>query len=106
MSAVATINLPETLQFDKDGFMVDAHAWTPEIARILATHEGIILTERHWVVINFVRKEFEITGESPTLRKITKTSGVDTKEIYQLFPGGPAKLAAKIAGLKKPTGCI
>lgn len=104
--SVGTINLPETIQFDKDGFMTDAHAWTPEIAQSLAAREGIILTPRHWAVINFVRNQFDATGESPTLRKITKTSGVDTKEIYQLFPGGPAKLAAKVAGLKKPTGCI
>jgi dissimilatory sulfite reductase related protein len=96
----------DNVEFDDGGFMVDAHAWTPEIAVAIAEREGIMLTDRHWVVIRYVRSEYEATGESPTLRRITKASGVDTKEIYQLFPGGPAKLAAKIAGLKKPTGCI
>ena len=104
---VATLpNLLETVKFDKDGYMEDAHAWTPEIAEALAARERIVLTPRHWVVINFVRNEYETNGEAPTLRRITKTSGVETKEIYQLFPGGPAKVAARIAGLKKPTGCI
>ncbi|HRE49093.1 MAG TPA: TusE/DsrC/DsvC family sulfur relay protein [Aggregatilineales bacterium] len=95
-----------TLRFDPEGYLADAHNWTPEIGEFLAAREGITLTERHWQVIRFARKEYDTTGESPTLRKITKNSGVDTKEIYQLFPGGPAKIVAKIAGLKKPTGCI
>lgn len=86
--------------------MVDAHAWTPEIGEEIAEREGLQLTDRHWAVINFARQEFEASGEAPTLRRITKTSGVDTKEMYSLFPAGPAKLAAKIAGLKKPAGCI
>lgn len=102
----STANLLDTLAFDEGGFMVDAKAWTPEIALALAAREGITLTDRHWVVINFARKEWETTGEAPSLRRITKATDVTTKEIYVLFPGGPGKLAAKIAGLKKPTGCI
>ncbi len=94
------------VQFDADGFMVDANAWTPEIAAALAAREGIALTERHWVVLNYARAEWKAKGDSPSLRAITKNTDVSTKEIYQLFPGGPGKLAAKIAGLKKPTGCI
>lgn len=96
----------ENVQFDVDGFMVDPNAWTPEIGEAIAENIGINLTERHWVVINFARQEFETNGEPPTLRRITKTSDVSTKEIYKLFPGGPAKNAARISGLGKPTGCI
>jgi len=92
--------------FDPDGYMVDANAWTPEIANALAAREGIELTERHWVVLNYARSEWKAKGEAPSLRGITKNTDVSTKEIYQLFPGGPGKLAAMIAGLKKPTGCI
>jgi TusE/DsrC/DsvC family sulfur relay protein len=95
-----------SLQFDGEGFMQDANAWTPEIAKALAAREGMELTDRHWVVINFARAEFKAKGEAPTLRTITKSTDVNTKELYALFPGGPGKLAAKIAGLKKPTGCI
>ena len=73
----------------------------------MAKEEGIDeLTDRHWVVINFVRDEFGRTGNSPTLRAISKHSGVDTKEVYELFPKGPAKKVARIAGLGKPKGCI
>lgn len=99
------ISLSE-IQFTNEGFMVDPHAWTPEIAEAIAEREGIQLTDRHWVAINFARAEFDANGEPPTLRRITKASGVDTREMYALFPGGPAKMAAKIAGLGKPTGCI
>ena len=96
----------ETVKFDDDGFMVDPNAWTPEIGEAIAESLGMTLTDRHWVVINFARQEYESKGEAPTLRRITKTTDVNTKEIYKLFPGGPAKIAAKISGLAKPTGCI
>lgn len=94
------------IEFDDEGFMTDPNAWTPEIASAIAAREGISLSERHWIVINFNREEFEANGEPPTLRRITKNTEVDTKEIYSLFPGGPAKMAAKVSGLSKPTGCI
>ena len=94
------------VQFNTEGFLLDPKAWTPELAEAIAEREGIQLTERHWVVINFARGEYEANGEAPTLRAITKNSGVDTREMYALFPTGPAKLAAKLAGLGKPTGCI
>ncbi|MCK5430141.1 MAG: TusE/DsrC/DsvC family sulfur relay protein [Anaerolineales bacterium] len=96
----------ETVEFNDDGFMVDPNAWTPEIGEAIAEGLGMTLTDRHWVVINFARQEFETNGEAPTLRRITKTTDVSTKEIYQLFPKGPAKTAARISGLGKPTGCI
>lgn len=94
------------VKFDSEGFMVDPNAWTPEIAKAIADREGLELTDRHWVVINYARGEFQAKGQPPTLRAITKNTDVDTKEIYALFPGGPAKMAAKVAGLGKPTGCI
>ena len=100
------LSVLNTLQFDEGGYMLNANAWTPAIAEALAAREGIVLTPRHWVAINFARNAYQAHGESPTLRSITKQTDVSTKEIYQLFPGGPGKLCAKIAGLKKPTGCI
>ncbi len=101
-----TIDLLETVEFDDEGFLVDAQSWTPDLAIEIADVLGIALTDRHWTVIHFARKDFEESGESPTLRRITTQTDVTTKEIYKLFPGGPAKIASKIAGLKKPTGCI
>jgi dissimilatory sulfite reductase related protein len=95
-----------SIQFDEEGFMVDSDAWSPEIAVAIAGREGLPLTERHWVVIDFARNDFKAKGEAPSLRRITKETDVTTKELYQLFPSGPGKLAAKVAGLHKPTGCI
>jgi TusE/DsrC/DsvC family sulfur relay protein len=106
MTQVADFSILETLEYDDDGFMLDASAWTPEIGTAIAAVLEIELTPRHWDVINFARSEFEEEGEAPTLRRISKVGGVPMKELYNLFPGGPAKIAAKIAGLPKPTGCI
>ena len=96
----------DTVEFDDEGFMVNASDWTKEIGEAIAEALEVELTDRHWQVIDFARADFEASGEPPTLRRITKQTGVDMKENYQLFPEGPAKLAANIAGLKKPTGCI
>lgn len=96
----------DSIKFDYEGFMLDPNAWTSEIAVAIAKREGLLLTDRHWVVINYARSEFKAKGQPPSLRAITKNTDVGTKEIYALFPGGPAKMAAKVAGLGKPTGCI
>ena len=104
--SVQTIN-GKTIEFDEEGFMVDPYDWTKEIAEVLAHEVGIDeLNEGHWKVIEFCRSDFRETGETPTLRRITKAAGVPTKELYQLFPKGPAKKVARISGLGKPTGCI
>lgn len=100
------MSILDKVKFDADGYMEDPNAWTTEIAEAIAKREEITLTERSWVVINYARNEFKTKGEAPTLRSITKNTDVDTKELYSLFPGGPGKLAAKVAGLHKPTGCI
>ena len=96
----------DTVDFDDDGFMVDDAVWTKEIGQAIAEALEIELSDRHWVVIKFARADFDSSGEPPTLRRITQQTDVSMKEMYQLFPDGPAKLAANIAGLKKPTGCI
>jgi tRNA 2-thiouridine synthesizing protein E len=95
------------LNFDDEGFMTDHTKWNPEVAAVLAKEEGIeALNDRHMAVIEFMRKEFEEKGTGPSIRRLTKESGVPTKELYELFPKGPAKKAARIAGIKKPQGCI
>ena len=103
---VVDLAILETVDFDDDGFLADAADWTPEIGKAIAAALELELTDRHWDVLNFARAEFAEHGDAPTLRKITKVGGVPTKELYSLFPGGPAKIAAQIAGLPKPTGCI
>ncbi len=95
------------LKLDAEGFMTDKSQWTKEIAVEIAKQEGIeSLTDAHWKVIEFCRKTGDGTGKSPTLRQITDGSGVNTKELFALFPKGPAKKVAKISGLGKPEGCV
>jgi tRNA 2-thiouridine synthesizing protein E len=95
------------IAFDAEGFMTNPNEWDRGVATVLAKEVGIAnLTDRHWVVIDFVRNDFHAKGEPPTLRRITKSGGVPTKELYQLFPKGPAKKVALVAGLGKPKGCI
>jgi TusE/DsrC/DsvC family sulfur relay protein len=96
-----------TVDLNEEGFLTDWSQWNEEVAVELARREGIeTLSERHWEVIRFMRKEFQEKGTGPTVRVLGKTSGVPVKELYELFPKGPAKLAAKIAGIPKPRGCI
>lgn len=90
-----------------EGFFEDPNQWTEAMAPELAAREGIDeLTDQHWQVIRFMRQEYFEKGTGPTVRALGKTSGVSVKELYQLFPKGPAKIAAKVAGIPKPRGCI
>ena len=96
-----------TVTVDDDGFFADPNEWTEAMATELARDENIDpLTEDHWRVIKFMRTEYFEKGTGPTVRALGKTSGVSVKELYQLFPNGPAKTAAKIAGIPKPRGCV
>jgi len=95
------------IEVNDEGFLVDAESWTPEIAEAIAEEVGIgPLTEKHWKVVEFCRKDAAEQGQPPGLRRISKLSGINMKELYQLFPKGPGKLAARISGLPKPQGCI
>jgi tRNA 2-thiouridine synthesizing protein E len=97
----------ESIEFNDEGYMVDSEVWTPAIAEVLAKEEGIPkLSDAHWKVIDFCRQHATESGAAPTLRQITGGTDVSTKELFSLFPKGPAKKVAKIAGLGKPEGCI
>lgn len=96
-----------TVEVTDEGFFTNPDQWTEDMAPELAEEEGIgTLTDPHWTVIRFMRKEYGEKGTGPTVRALGKTSGVTVKELYQLFPKGPAKIAAKVAGIPKPRGCI
>lgn len=97
----------ENLKLNAEGFLTEPSQWTKEIAVEIARQEGIdTLTDAHWKIIDFCRKAGEQSGKSPTLRQITDGSGIGTKELFALFPKGPAKKVAKISGLGKPEGCV
>jgi tRNA 2-thiouridine synthesizing protein E len=92
---------------DAEGFLTDPAQWNEQIAEAIAAENGIPeLTDRHWLVVRFMRERYLQTGTAPSIRSLGKESGVPIKELYQLFPKGPAKLAAKVGGISKPKGCI
>ena len=97
----------ENIARNEEGFMTNPDEWTEEIAEAIAKQEGIeTLTGDHWKIIDFCRKSGKETGKAPTLRTITDGAGISTKELFGLFPKGPAKKVAKISGLGKPEGCV
>ena len=97
----------QVVELDEDGFLVKLDQWNEDVARYLAKEEGVAeLGEDHWKIINYLKGYFAEYGIAPMVRKMTKESGYSLKEIYDLFPSGPAKGACKVAGLPKPTGCV
>ena len=92
---------------DAEGFLTDPAQWNERIAEAIAAQNGVpVLTDRHWLVVRFMRDRYLATGSAPSIRALGKESGVPVKELYELFPKGPAKVAARIAGIPKPRGCI
>lgn len=98
--------LDREIVVDAEGFLQKPEQWNEELGVEMASDLGITLTDKHWQVINFMRNRFLTTGSAPSIRTLGKESGVPIKELYHLFPKGPAKLAAKIGGIPKPHGCI
>jgi tRNA 2-thiouridine synthesizing protein E len=95
------------VQVNDEGFMTEPGEWNKEIATELAKEEGIEeLSENHWKVIEFCRQSATENGSAPTLRQITTGTGITTKELFALYPKGPAKKVARISGLGKPEGCV
>ncbi|MCK5719682.1 MAG: TusE/DsrC/DsvC family sulfur relay protein [Thiomargarita sp.] len=98
----------DTIEVDANGYLADLDDWSEDLGKLIAKNEGIDdLTQRHWDVINYLRDEYiNNAGNQPNMRNMTKTmqkiwdeKKIDTKVIYQLFPMGPSKQAAKIGGL-------
>ena len=103
----ATLIADAPVDLDAEGFLTDPAQWNERIAEAIAAESGIPeLTDRHWLVVRFMRDRYLTTGTAPSIRSLGKESGVPIKELYELFPKGPAKLAAKIGGIPKPRGCI
>ena len=95
------------IEIDEDGFIQDPGSWDEAVAADLAKTEAVEeLTEDHWKVVNYLRNYYLEYDMAPMIRKLCKETGFKLKEIYDLFPSGPAKGACKVAGLPKPTGCV
>ena len=98
----------QTLETDEQGYLLEPD-FSDEVVQVIAAAEGITLSPAHWEVINFQREQYREHGHTPNFRNMLKgmaeiRPGVDSKALYDLFPLGPAKQAAKVAGLPQPLG--
>jgi TusE/DsrC/DsvC family sulfur relay protein len=95
------------IDVDEDGFIQDPANWDEAVAKSLAATEAVEeLTDDHWKVVNYLRDYYLEFNMAPMIRMLCKSTGFKLKQIYELFPSGPAKGACKVAGLPKPTGCV
>jgi tRNA 2-thiouridine synthesizing protein E len=103
MPATATI-----LELNDEGFLAHPDVWDHEVALVLARdQEGLsTLSDKHWAVVDYIRAYWLEHGMAPMVRALCQHTGLRLREIYQLFPSGPAKGACKVAGLPKPDGCV
>lgn len=96
-----------TVDVNEEGYFTNPDQWTEAMAGVLAKEVEIdTLAEGHWKVINFLRQDYKEKGTMPTIRRVKNAGGIPTKELYDLFPGGPLKKSSFIAGLPKPASCI
>ncbi len=101
------------IDLDKDGFLVDLDDWSHDVASALAAAEDIELTAEHWELLELLRNFYAEFQLSPATRPLIKYTALklgpdkgNSLHLNRLFKGTPAKLAAKLAGLPKPTNCL
>ena len=96
------------LETDDQGYLLEPD-FSDEVVRVIAAAEGLTLNEDHWKVVGYLRDEYREQGHTPNFRHMLKglealLPGCDSKALYELFPVGPAKQGAKVAGLPQPHG--
>jgi tRNA 2-thiouridine synthesizing protein E len=98
---------------DENGFLRQSEAWTVDIAKAFAAEEGIELTEAHWQIIGLLQSFYASFGDSPANRALVNfvkqhLGPEQGRSIYlmKLFPGSPARVGSRIAGLPKPKNCL
>ncbi|HPD64236.1 MAG TPA: TusE/DsrC/DsvC family sulfur relay protein [Bacteroidia bacterium] len=97
----------KVFEVDGDGFLTTPDIWNEDVARLFARYDGIEeMSEKHWAIVNIIRKHYEEKGMAPMVRLICQETGLKLREIYELFPLGPARGACRVAGLPKPDGCV
>ncbi|MGC1332518.1 TusE/DsrC/DsvC family sulfur relay protein [Pseudomonas sp.] len=101
------------IELDQNGFLEDLTEWSRPVAEALAARESLALTPDHWEVLEVLRQFYQEFQLSPATRPLIKYTALklgaekgNSPHLNRLFNGTPAKLAAKLAGLPKPTNCI
>lgn len=95
----------QSVEVNDEGYLLNTSQWNREIATEMAKEEGIVLTEKHFEVLEFLR-DANAKGEMLTIRRVGKSGITDIKGLYELFPKGPLKLSSKFAGIPKPASCV
>jgi tRNA 2-thiouridine synthesizing protein E len=96
----------QTVDVNEEGFLTDPGAWNETLGAELAKLIGVQMTGEHWQVVHFLRADYEVMGETATLRRVSTQTGLPVKRLFELFPKKPAKKMAYVAGLPKPKGCV
>ncbi len=98
---------------DREGYLLDLGDWDEQVAAELARQEGIELGDEHWALIRLVRDFYSEYEVSPAMRVLVKRARErlgpecgNSLYLLKLFPGSPAKLLCKIAGLPRPSNCL
>ncbi|MGA0805247.1 MAG: TusE/DsrC/DsvC family sulfur relay protein [Pseudohongiellaceae bacterium] len=101
------------LELDKDGNLANLDDWSEDVARVLARQAGLDLTDAHWEILNLMRAFHQRRGIAPVMRILVKLVANElgpekgnSLYLLQLFPGSPARVASRIAGLPRPANCI
>jgi tRNA 2-thiouridine synthesizing protein E len=98
----------QDLETDDLGYLLEPD-YSDEVVSVIAAAEGITLTDDHWTVVRYLRDQYREHGQTPNFRNMLKgvaevLPDCDSKRLYDLFPTGPAKQGAKVAGLPQPYG--
>lgn len=103
----------QQIELDNEGFLLDQQQWSKNIASAIAKREKIDLSDYHWTVINFLRNYYQQYDMSPLMRVLSKNMKEklgpeygSSSYLYKIFPLGPLRQGAKIAGLPKPPVCF
>ncbi|WP_029036249.1 TusE/DsrC/DsvC family sulfur relay protein [Salinimicrobium xinjiangense] len=100
-----TLIAGSNVKVNQEGYLLDFSQWNRTIGEQIAQAEGIVMTPRHWEVIEWLQEQVK-ADKALSIRGIKKSGVLDIKEFYALFPGGPLKISTKIAGVPKPKSCI
>lgn len=101
------------ISLDPEGYLCNLDDWSPAVAEALAAKDGRELTSEHWQVIEVLRDFYSRYEMAPAMRPLVKAVGQalgadkgKSLHLMKLFPDSPAKVAARLAGLPKPTNCL
>lgn len=98
---------------DNEGFLLDLGDWNEAVAGELAREAGVALGDEHWQMIGLIRAFYASFEVSPPMRVLVRHAREafgpergSSLYLLRLFPGSPARLLAKIAGLPRPSNCL